>query len=250
MPIANARMYSVTPAVKAAWRELFDWVLRHAQLNWPVIDHDAPAPLSQLWAREDVGLAMMCGLPFSEREPRATLVAALVPSPQRYGGQPVYMTDIVVRADSPFRSIEDTRGGIVGYTLADSLSGGVAPRKFLRHIEYREELDGLVTPRGVIDALMERRIDVGPLDGYWHDLLRANEPQLAQRVRTIASTPLLPIPPLVATASLGAVELQRLRSALSQSGEEPSLASVRGKLLLGGFAFPDPARYAPLARSR
>jgi ABC-type phosphate/phosphonate transport system substrate-binding protein len=243
-------MYSVTPAVKAAWRELFEWVLRRAELDWAVVDHDAPAALSQLWERSDLGLAMMCGLPLSEREPRAAIVAAPIPSPQRYGGQPVYMTDIVVRADSPFQSIEDTRGHVVGYTLADSLSGGVAPRRFLQHIAYREEVDGLVTPRGVIDALIDGRIDVGPLDGYWHDLLRANEPQLASRVRTIASTPPLPIPPLVATAALDDGELKRLRSALSQSIEEPSLAAVRGKLLLGGFAFPDPARYAPLARSR
>jgi len=249
MPVANARMYSVTPAVKAAWRELFEWVLRRAELDWPVIDYDAPAALSALWERDDLGLAMMCGLPFSQREPRATIVAAPIPSPQRYGGKAVYMTDIVVRADSTYRTIEDTRGAIVGYTLPDSLSGGVAPKRFLKDIEYREEVNGLVTPRGVIDALVSGRIDVGPLDGYWHDLLRESEPQLASQVRTIASTPQLPIPPLVATAQLADGELQRLRSALSHSIEEPSLAIARSKLLLGGFAFPDSEHYASLARS-
>src|SRR5437016_2783550 len=108
MPVANARMYSVTPAVKAAWHELLAWVLLQADLDWQVIDHDPPAPLSQLWARDDLGLALMCGLPFSKREPQPTLLAAPIPSPQRYGGQPVYMTDLVVRADAPYRSIEDT----------------------------------------------------------------------------------------------------------------------------------------------
>jgi ABC-type phosphate/phosphonate transport system substrate-binding protein len=246
MPVANARMYSVAPGVKAAWRELFEWVLDRAELDWPVIDHDAPAPLSALWERDDLGLAMMCGLPFSQREPRATIVAAPIPSPRRYGGQTVYMTDIVVRAGSAYRTIDDTRGAVVGYTLPDSLSGGVAPKRFLEGIEYREEVNGLVTPRAVIDALVSGRIDVGPLDSYWHDLLRGHEPQLASRLRTIASTPPLPIPPLVATAPLADRDLQRLRSALSRSIEEPSLANARGKLLLGGFAFPDPAPYARL----
>lgn len=249
MPVANARMYSVTPAVKAAWHELFAWVLRRAGLAWPVIAHDAPAPLSALWERDDLGLAMMCGLPFSRREPRPTLVAAPVPSPQRYGGKAVYMTDIVVRADAPFRSVDDLRGRVVGYTLPDSLSGGVAPKRFLQGIEFRDEVNGLVTPRGVIDALSEGRIDAGPLDSWWHDLLRENDPQLASRVRTIASTPPLPIPPLVATAPLDGDELRSLRTALSDAAEEPSLADVRSKLLLLGFTFPDPAQYAPLARS-
>jgi ABC-type phosphate/phosphonate transport system substrate-binding protein len=110
-------------------------------------------------------------------------------------------------------------------------------------------VNGLVTPRGVIDALVSGRIDVGPLDGYWHDLLRENEPQLASQVRTIASTPPLPIPPLIATAQLAERELERLRGALSRSIEEPSLEAARRKLLLRGFAFPDFAHYAPLARS-
>jgi len=248
MPVANARMYSVTPAVKQAWHELFAWVLQRARLDWTVIDHDAPAPLSALWERGDLGLAMMCGLPFSRREPRPTIVAAPVPSPRRYGGEAVYMTDIVVRADAPLRCVDDLRGSVVGYTLPDSLSGGVAPQRFLHGIEFRKEVNGLVTPRAVIDALVEGRIDAGPLDSWWHDLLCENDPQLASRVRTIASTPPLPIPPLVATSPLAEGELQRLRAALSDVAGEPSLANVRSKLLLRGFSFPDPAQYAHLAQ--
>ena len=36
--------------------------------------------------------------PFAQRGERPTLVAAPIPSPARYGGKPVYFTDIVVRA--------------------------------------------------------------------------------------------------------------------------------------------------------
>ena len=43
-PVANARMYSATPSVKADWTQLLAWVLDHAGLPWPVIDYDAPAP--------------------------------------------------------------------------------------------------------------------------------------------------------------------------------------------------------------
>src|SRR5689334_11304286 len=99
-PVVNARMYSVTPATAAAWREVLAWVLVQADLDWPFVEHAAPAPIAGLWAREDLGLAQMCGLPFALRDHRPTLLAAPVPSPARYADRPVYMTDLVVAAAS------------------------------------------------------------------------------------------------------------------------------------------------------
>ena len=158
--VANARMYSATPSVKADWKALLAWVLDRAGLPWDLIDYDAPAPLSVLWARDDLGLAMMCGLPFAQRGAQPTLVAAPIPSPARYGGKPVYFTDIVVRADAPYRDLEDTFGGVIGYTLADSMSGGVALRHHLAPYRraqgsrlYLKAVGELINARGVITAL-------------------------------------------------------------------------------------------------
>ena len=252
--VANARMYSATPAVKADWHQLLRWSLARAGVDWEVIEHDAPAPLTALWARDDLGLAMMCGLPFSLRTPRPTLVAAPIPSPARYGGRPVYFTDIVVRADAPYRALEDTFGGVAGYTLADSLSGGMALANHLQTYRapqrprlYRRWVGNLIHPRGVIEALAEGRIDVGPLDSYYHDLLRRHDPAFASQVRTLASTQPLPISPWVATKAMGADELRRLRDALTAAGSEPALVPLMQRLLLRGFAFPLPADYQPLA---
>jgi hypothetical protein len=80
MIVANARMYSVNATVKSHWHRLLGAALVHAGLDWDLIDHDAPRPLSALWARDDLGLVMMCGLPWSGHLPRPTLVAAPVPS--------------------------------------------------------------------------------------------------------------------------------------------------------------------------
>lgn len=249
-PVANARMYSATPSVRQDWRALLQWALARAGLDWPVIDHDPPAPLAALWARDDLGLAMMCGLPFSQRGVRPTLVAAAIPSPARYGHRPVYFTDIVVAAESRHQRLEDTFGGTVGYTLADSMSGGVAFRDHLApHRErrgtrlYARAVGNLINARGVIDALAAGTIDVGPLDSYYHDLLRAHEPALAAKVRVVASTGAMPIPPLVATARLSAAQLQALRDALRQAGAADELAALRARLLLCGFAVPDASDY-------
>jgi ABC-type phosphate/phosphonate transport system substrate-binding protein len=254
MPVANARMYSATPAVKRAWRELLGWALARARLDWELIDYDAPAPLAALWARDDLGCAMMCGLPYSQRAPRPALVAAPVASPARYGGRPVYFTDVVVRADSAYRTLEDTFGSVVGYTLEDSMSGCVALRAHLapyreRHGPqlYRAAVGGLVNARQVIEALAAGRIDLGPLDSYYHDLLVHGDPAFAAQVRVVASTRAAPIPPLVATAPLAPGDLERLRAALVAAGEEPGLAAQREALLLSGFVVPEPSDYDALA---
>ncbi|HEX6266427.1 MAG TPA: PhnD/SsuA/transferrin family substrate-binding protein [Burkholderiales bacterium] len=240
--IVNARMYSATPQAKRAWKALFDEVLERAGLGWQVIDHDPPAPLSALWAREDLGCAMMCGLPYSQRSPRPTLVAAPIPSPSRYKGKPLYFTDIAVRVDAPYQRLEDTFGGVVGFTLPDSMSGHVALRRHLASHGtnlYKKVVSGLLNARQVIEALEERRIDVGPLDSYYYALLQAGDPAFASKVKIIAATRAAPIPPLVATATLDEAVLERLRASLLSVGE-------REELLLKGFAVPAPSDYDAL----
>lgn len=252
-PIANARMYSVDATAAAAWRRLLAWVLDRAELRWNVIDHAAPAPMAALWSRDDLGAALMCGLPYSLRTPRPQLIAAPVPSPERYADRPCYMTDLAVRADSPARTIEDTFGGRIGFTVSDSQSGYFAVRHFLRSLQqrqggalYREVTGGLLNARGVVDALVARKIDVGPLDSYSHDLLRHLEPDYARQVRVIASTSPTAMPAFVSTADLDNAVLDRLRAAFVAVEDAEDLADERAALLLGRFAVPDAADYAPL----
>jgi ABC-type phosphate/phosphonate transport system substrate-binding protein len=256
-PLANARMYSVTPGAKAAWREVLAWVLERAGVAAEFVDHDPPKLLSELWARDDLGAVMMCGLPYSLRPKQPTILAAPVPSPPRYAGRAVYCSDLAVRADSPAGTLADTFGGRAGYTLKDSQSGYFAFRHHLmtRHPDvpapYREVVGGLMNPRGVIKALAEGRIDVGPLDGYCHDLIRAGDPAFAAQVRVLESTAPTPMPPIVATAALGTAAVERLRAAFLAVAGEPALAPARTTLLLERFVVPDAADYeVPKRRAR
>ncbi len=255
MPVVNARMYAVTAECKADWHRVLAWAVAHADLDWPIVDHDAPAPLASLWSRDDLGAAFMCGLPFARRAPRPVLVAAPIPSAERCGGRPVYCTDIAVVASSPHRRLEDTFGGVVGLTVGDSMSGAVALRDHLLPYRaargarlFRGAVGGLLNAQGVIDALAAGRIDVGPLDSFSHDLIRAYDPARAARVRVVASTPMRPVPPLVATAPLAAEPLARLRDALVVAVPAAhELADAMARLRLAGFAAPDAADYDVLA---
>jgi ABC-type phosphate/phosphonate transport system substrate-binding protein len=248
--IANARMYAVTPAVRDAWRALFDRVGRRAGLPLVYVDHAAPALLEELWSRGDLGAAFMCGFPFASATPRPLLVAAPIPAPPRYQRQAVYCTDFVVRADSGFAHLSDTFGTRIGWTVSHSQSGFNAPRHHL--LAYRDgrseplfaaSVGPLVTPRRVIEALLDGTIDVGPLDSYVHDLLKRHEPATASRLRTIESTAMTPIPPLVASPATPADTVERLRATLLAAASDPETAPILDELLLAGFARVDAADY-------
>jgi ABC-type phosphate/phosphonate transport system substrate-binding protein len=245
--LANARMYSVTPAAAAAWRAVIGWATREAGVPVEFVEHAPPKLLSDLWARHDLGVVQMCGLPASLRRPAPTVLAAPQPSLPRYGGKAIYMSDIAVKADSPHQRLEDTFGGVAGYTLKDSQSGYFAFRTLLLTkypgAKYRKIAGGLLNPRGIINALVKGEIDVGPLDGYVFDLMRAGDPAFASQVRVVAVTDPTPMPPLVATAPLKPVEVERLRSAFLEVHEEGSLHKAREALLIQRFVVPDLSVY-------
>ncbi len=251
--IANARMYSVNEATAAAWRTLLEWVIARAGVVCEVIDYPAPQPLPQLWARPDLGCAFMCGFPLSQAAPSPSLLAAPVPGAPSFGGEPVYWTDFVVRADSRFRQLTDTFGHRFAYTTEGSQSGYQAPRRLLApHARARggrlfsATVGPLQTPRRIVDAVLDGQADAGPLDSYVHELLRLTEPELAARLRVVAVTPTTAIPPLVAAPGGAPSDAARLREALYAIDQEAGLAPVRATLGLQRFAPISADRYRHL----
>ena len=213
-----------------------------------VIDHAFPATLDDLWDRTDLGVAFMCGWPYARRNFVPRLVAAPIPAASRYGGRPIYFTDLIVRADSPFKTLADTFGHRLAYTATGSHSGFNALRFHLaahypggKH--YSPWVGPLVTPRRVVDAILAGDADVGPLDSYAHDLLRRHEPGLMANIRTVESTDPAPMPSLIASPETPGEIVETLRTTLLSAGGRPGLAALRNELCLAGFGLAEPAEY-------
>jgi ABC-type phosphate/phosphonate transport system substrate-binding protein len=241
--VANARMYAVNAAAAAAWKELFGWLAREAGVDLRVIDHAFPLPLAELWSRADLACAFMCGFPYALAAHRPRPVAAPVPVGAPVRGQPVYATRLVVRANSEFRSIEETFGSRLGYTVEDSHSGYNALRHHLLPYRrargaklYCESIGPLFTPRRVVEALLVDDIDVGPLDSYALDLMLRNEPDLAPQIRIVSTTDLAPIPLLVAASGCPDDIVSALQAVLATFGDAPACAGLRDRLCLEAFA--------------
>jgi ABC-type phosphate/phosphonate transport system substrate-binding protein len=240
--VASARMYSVNPGTALAWHELFEWLAGESGVDLHVNGHEFPAPLAELWSRSDLGCAFMCGFPYQLAKNPPRPVAAPVPLGAPMPGKPVYATRLVVRADSAFRSLEDSFGGRLGYTAEDSHSGYNALRHHLlpHRLQrggnlYRESIGPLQTPRRVVEAVLADEIDVGPLDGYALDLMLRHEPDLANEIRIVATTDTAPIPFLVAGEGCPDEVVNALRAALLQFGNASACAELRDRLCLQSF---------------
>ena len=103
---------------------------------------------------------------------------------------------------------------------------------------YRAHVGRLLSARGVIQALADRRIDVGPLDGYVFDLIRASDPAFAAHVKVIVTTDPTPMPPVIATAALAPAAIDAVRAAFLAVESAPELAATRATLLLDRFIVP------------
>lgn len=236
-------MYAVTPEVESVWRQLLVRVAEEADAPLEYLPYPAPQPLERLWSRSDLGAVLMCGYPIALQLAHVQPIAAPIPRVPWAAGRAVYRTDLIVREDAPFRQLEDTFGGRAGWTVAHSHSGFNAFRHHLlayrtaqRPMLYRQMAGNLVTARNVLDAVREGRIDVGPLDAYWHMLIARHAPQFCRGVRVLSSTELAPMPAFVAAAGVPADVVARLRSAFASAAQNSWFGELAEPLMLEGFA--------------
>jgi ABC-type phosphate/phosphonate transport system substrate-binding protein len=193
----------------------------------------------------------MCGYPIALGLAPVIPLAAPVPRAAWAGGRPLYRTDLIVREDAPFRTLEDTFGHRAGWTVEHSHSGFNALRHHLlayrsaaRPSLYGSMAAHLVTARNVLDAVREGRIDVGPLDAYWHLLIARHQPSLVAGVRVLESTAIAPAPAFVTGVRTPAATVDALRAAFAAASRRPWFGALADELLLDGFEAVDASSYA------
>jgi len=241
--ISNARMYAATPEAETAWQNLLAHIASEADVPLAYQSYPAPQPLETLWRRADVGCVQMCGYPIALGVAEVIPIAAPVPSAAWAKGEAVYRSDLIVRKDAAYKQLSDTFEGTVGWTVSHSQSGFNALRHHLvpdRSLErpnvYARSVGNLVTARKVLDSVLDGTIDIGPLDAYWHMLIRKYNPSLTEGVRVLQSTATAPMPPFVAGQNLAPENIERLRLAFLDAHTKPWFPELSDALLIDKFA--------------
>ena len=252
--IANARMYAVTAEAEAAWRALLAHVAEAAEIEFAYEAYPAPQPLEALWSRPDLGAVFKCGYPIALGMGEAVPLAAPLIDAAWIEGRAVYRTDLIVRTDSRYRTLAETFGGRLGWTVAHSHSGFNALRHHL--LKYRDvgrplygEVRGnLGTARKILDAVLAGEIDVGPLDAYWHMLIQKYRPELTAGIRVLESTAVAPAPAFVASPALGKAAVGRLQESFVAAAVAPWFPPLGEALLIRGFGSVEQGDFAETLR--
>lgn len=140
----------------------------------------------------DVG--WICGGPYVMRLDwgiNLELLVAPIFKKARYAGQPVYYSDIVVRAESPFYSIDDLAGGSWAINEPDSVSGCTAMAAFLARRGLKWDYFGRVEESGghhiSLEQILDGSIDASAIDSTMLETELAQRPNLKHQIRIIQS---------------------------------------------------------------
>ncbi len=169
-----------------------------------------------------IDLAWICGTPYVRRvdtlQPTVTLLVAPVQAAARYGGRPVYFSDVVVRAQSPLHHFADLRGRRWGYNEPNSHSGYFLFRSYLVERGETTAFFGQIVETGghqqSLALILGGQLDASAIDSTVLDLLLRDDPALATDIRLIATLGPSSGPPWVASLQLEATLREQVRAAL------------------------------------
>jgi phosphonate transport system substrate-binding protein len=175
---------------------------------------------NQLGPEADVGF--ICGLPYVELArrpvPPVEPLAAPVLRGERYGGRPVYFSDVIVRRDSPFRCFADLRGCTWAYNEPSSHSGYGLTRYWLARLGETRGFFGRVVEAGwherSIRLVAGGAVDASAIDSQVLAIALREHPELASRLRVVAEFGPSTIQPVVAARRLSAALRSELRAVL------------------------------------
>src|SRR4029453_1256049 len=152
----------------------------------------------------DVGV--ICGLPYvwlaDRRPPSVEPLAAPVLAGDRYGGRPIYYSDVIVRHDSPIIRLEELEGRSWAYNEPASPPGHTITLYSLVRRGVRPGFLGRVVEAGfrqrAIRLVATGAVDAAAIDSQVLAIERRDHPQLAALLRIIDTFGPSTIQPVVA----------------------------------------------------
>jgi phosphonate transport system substrate-binding protein len=134
------------------------------------------------------------------------LLAAPVMDGKRYENQPVYFSDVIVRRDSLFHSLEDLRGATLAYNEPRSYSGYAILCYHLATRGYTKGYFGKAIESGAhlhsLQMVLSGEADTTAIDSTILDCEFENNPALRSQLRVVAVLGPSPIPPWVIFGTL------------------------------------------------
>lgn len=216
------------------------------ELNW--------AERERRFDQDKIQVCWICGLPYvwkADRNPaEIELLAAPVMRGDRYRDMPVYFSEIVVRADSPYRRFEDLRGAIWAFNEPGSHSGYNIARFRLAGMESPESFFKQAVMSGSheasLDGILGGWIDGSAIDSIVLELFLKHHPERGVELRSLEVLGPSPIPPLIVRRSVPEALRDQLKQLLLNMHADPLGKQALAATPVARFAAVDDRQYDPI----
>jgi phosphonate transport system substrate-binding protein len=132
-----------------------------------------------------------------------------------YGGRPIYFSEIIVRADSPFRSFADLRGRSWAYNEPNSQSGYGIIRHHLLQLDETKGFFGSIVEAGwhelSIHLVRSGQVNASAIDSHVLAVAMRDDPGLAADLRIIGTLGPSTIQPVAVARRVSAAMKSDLR---------------------------------------
>jgi phosphonate transport system substrate-binding protein len=243
--------------------DLARYLARALDLSVEWIDGVAWDERERLFDAGEIDLCWICGLPYADKADAGQGIepcVAPVMLGARYGGMPVYFSDVLVQADSCYRSFGDLLGATWAYNEPRSHSGHNVVRYHLAGLGSSLSFFGRLVEAGSHQAALTliRKGDVAAaaIDSTVFEAEVRWDPSYAHALRAIETLGPSPAPPWVLSAALPRATRVRIRGCLAHMHRTPEGAAIlaswgiRELRVIGDGAYDPIRRMAALARKR
>lgn len=176
-----------------------------------------------------IQLGWICGYPYVQQadgvDQTLELLAVPIMAGVRYQNRPIYFSDVVVKADSPFFHLEEMGGSVWAYNEIGSQSGYHITRYKLALMGKNGDFFGKVVASGShqdsLQLILNEQIDGAPIDSTVLETELRLNPALASQIRIIDTLGSNPIPPWVIHKSVSVPLRRMIRQLLTQMHLNP-----------------------------
>jgi len=161
-----------------------------------------------------IDVAFVCSPPVIWLRGAVEPVAAPILTGARFGGKPLYSSEVVVNRDSPFQSLEDLRGARWAINEPSSWSGYWVTLQRIGSWDFFGEVVEAGFHEEALRMVAKGEIDGAAIDCHVLDVVQRKEPQLAASLRVVASLGPAPSQPVVVRSGLDASAKARIRERL------------------------------------
>jgi phosphonate transport system substrate-binding protein len=203
----------------------------------------------------DVGF--LCGLAYVELVEKGIhleAIAAPVLAPSRYGGRPIYFSDVIVHRDSPFHSFADLRGRSWCFNEPSSHSGYGITRYHLLQLGETAGYFGQVIEAGYHERSLRLvcagEVDASAIDSHVLAIALRDHPALAECLRIVGTLGPSTIQPVVVSGRLPAPLRRDIQAILLEVAAELPPGSPLQHCLIDRFVAIDDGGYEDIRRMR